>query len=65
MFVCSGVVDSVAFGVTPNADVVGCFGPGLPDVQRAMNSARLASRFLVRVSGSAVVTVRGRVSGWP
>lgn len=68
----SGVVDSVGFGVTPDADVVGRFGPGLPDVQRSLNWVRLASRFpvrvrvknpppdLFRISGSAVVIIRGR-----
>ena len=68
----SGVVDSVGFGVTPDADVVGRFAPGLPDVQRTLNWVRLASRFpvrvrvtdpspeLFRVSGSAVVILRGK-----
>jgi membrane fusion protein, multidrug efflux system len=68
----SGVVDSVGFGVTPDADVVGRFGPGLPDVQRTLNWVRLASRFpvrvrvknpppdLFRISGSAVVIIRGK-----
>jgi multidrug efflux system membrane fusion protein len=69
----SGVVDSVGFGVTPDADVIGRFSPGagLPDVQRTLNWVRLASRFpvrvrvrnpppdLFRVSESAVVIVRG------
>jgi multidrug efflux system membrane fusion protein len=68
----SGVVDSVGFGVTPDADVVGRLGPGLPDVQRTLNWVHLASRFpvrvrvenpppdLFRVSESAVVVIRGR-----
>jgi multidrug efflux system membrane fusion protein len=68
----SGVVDSVGFGVTPDADVVGRFEQGLPDVQRTLNWVHLASRFpvrvrvedpspdLFRVSGSAVVEIRGR-----
>jgi len=68
----SGVVDSVGFGVTPDADVVGRLAPGLPDVQRTLNWVRLASRFpvrvrvtdpspeLFRVSGSAVVILRGK-----
>lgn len=68
----SGVVDSVGFGVTPDADVVGRFEPGLPDVQRTLNWVHLASRFpvrvrvehpspdLFRVSESAVVVIRGR-----
>jgi membrane fusion protein, multidrug efflux system len=69
----SGVVDSIGFGVTPDADVVGRFEPtGLPDVQRTLSWVHLASRFpvrvrienaspdLLRVSESAVVTIRGR-----
>jgi multidrug efflux system membrane fusion protein len=68
----SGMVDSIGFGVTPNADVVGSFGPGLPDVQRTLNWVHLASRYpvrvrvanpapdLFRVSESAVVVIRGR-----
>jgi membrane fusion protein, multidrug efflux system len=68
----SGVVDSVGFGVTPDADVVGRLTPGLPDVQRTLNWVHLASRFpvrvrvenpppeLFRVSESAVVVIRGR-----
>jgi membrane fusion protein, multidrug efflux system len=68
----SGVVDSIGFGVTPDADVVGRFGEGLPDVQRSLNWVHLASRYpvrvrvqnpppdLFRVSESAVVVIRGR-----
>jgi len=68
----SGVVDSIGFGVTPDADVVGRFDQGLPDVQRTLNWVHLASRFpvrvrvqnppadLLRVSQSAVVVIRGR-----
>ena len=68
----SGVVDSIGFGVTPDADVVGRFDQGLPDVQRTLNWVHLASRFpvrvrvenpspdLFRVSGSAIVAIRGR-----
>ena len=68
----SGVVDSIGFGVTPDADVVGRFEQGLPDVQRTLNWVHLASRFpvrvrvqdppadLLRVSESAVVVIRGR-----
>jgi membrane fusion protein, multidrug efflux system len=68
----SGVVDSIGFGVTPDADVVGRFGEGLPDVQRSLNWVHLASRYpvrvrvrnpppdLFRVSESAVVVTRGR-----
>jgi membrane fusion protein, multidrug efflux system len=68
----SGVVDSIGFGVTPDADVVGTLQPGLPDVQRTLSWVHLASRYpvrvrvlnappdLLRVSESAVVVVRGR-----
>ncbi len=68
----SGVVDSIGFGVTPDADVVGTFQQGLPDVQRTLNWVHLASRYPVRVrvenpppdvfrvSESAVVVIRGR-----
>jgi multidrug efflux system membrane fusion protein len=68
----SGVVDSVGFGVTPDADVVGRLTRGLPDVRRTLNWVHLASRFPVRVrvenppqepfrvSESAVVVIRGR-----
>jgi len=67
----AGVVDSIGFGVTPDADVVGRFDQGLPDVQRTLNWVHLASRFpvrvrvenappdLFRVSESAVVVIRG------
>jgi multidrug efflux system membrane fusion protein len=68
----SGVVDSVGFGVTPDADVVGRLGAVLPDVQRTLNWVHLATRFpvrvrvedpsqdLFRVSESAVVVIRGQ-----
>jgi multidrug efflux system membrane fusion protein len=68
----AGVVDSIGFGVTPDADVVGRLEPGLPDVQRTLNWVHLASRYPVRVrvanppsdvfrvSESAVVVIRGR-----
>ena len=68
----SGVVEGVGFGVTPDADVIGRFGSGLPDVQRTLNWVHLASRYpvrvrvenpppdLFRVSESAVVVIRGR-----
>jgi multidrug efflux system membrane fusion protein len=68
----SGVVDSIGFGVTPDADVFGHLEPsGLPDAQRTLNWVHLASRFpvrvrvkdptpdLFRVSESAVVVIRG------
>ena len=68
----SGIVDSISFGVTPNADVIGSFQSGLPDVQRTLNWVHLASRYpvrvrvqnpepeLFRISESAVVVIRGR-----
>jgi multidrug efflux system membrane fusion protein len=67
----SGVVESIGFGVTPDEDVIGRYGSGLPDVQRTLNWVHLASRFpvrvlvqdpapeLFRVSESAVVIIRG------
>lgn len=68
----SGVVDSIGFGVTPDADVIGRLEPtGLPDVTRNLSWVHLASRFpvrvrvtnpppeLFRVSESAVVVIRG------
>ncbi len=67
----AGVVDSIGFGVTPDADVVGRLTPGLPDVQRTLNWVHLASRFpvrvrvlnpppeLFRISESSVVVIRG------
>jgi membrane fusion protein, multidrug efflux system len=69
-----GVVDSVGFGVTPDADLIGRLTPGLPDVQRTLNWVHLASRFPVRVriesqsnelfrlGESAVVVIRGQTS---
>ncbi|HTZ90519.1 MAG TPA: biotin/lipoyl-binding protein [Alloacidobacterium sp.] len=69
-----GVVDSIGFGVTPDADVIGRLTQGLPDVQRTLNWVRLASRFPVRVrieakpndlfrlSESAVVVIHGESS---
>src|SRR5258705_2401318 len=68
----SGIVDSISFGVTPNADVICTFQSGLPDVQRTLNWVHLASRYpvrvlvqnpepeLFRISESAVVIIRGR-----
>ena len=67
----SGIVDSIGFGVTPDPDVIGKLGPGLPDVQRTLNWVHLASRYPVRVrvenpspesfriGESAVITIRG------
>jgi membrane fusion protein, multidrug efflux system len=69
-----GVVDSVGYGVTPDADLIGRLTPGLPDVQRTLNWVHLASRFPVRVrvldpgqgpfrlGESAVVVIRGQRS---
>lgn len=66
-----GVVDSVGYGVTPDADIVGRITKGLPDVQRTLNWVHLASRYPVRIrildgpqhdfrlGESAVVVVRG------
>ena len=68
----AGVVESVGFGVTPDADVFGRLQPGLPDVQRTLSWVHLASRYpvrvrvenpspsLFRVGESAVVVIRGR-----
>jgi multidrug efflux system membrane fusion protein len=73
-----GVVDSVGFGVTPDADLIGQLSaPGLPDVQRTLNWVHLASRFpvrvriesqpsdLLRLGESAVVVIRGNPSLQP
>jgi multidrug efflux system membrane fusion protein len=69
-----GVVDSVGFGVTPDADLIGRLTPGLPDVQRTLNWVHLASRFPVRIrllapdqelfrlGESAVVVVHGETA---
>jgi multidrug efflux system membrane fusion protein len=69
-----GVVDSVGFGVSPDADLIGRLTPGLPDVQRTLNWVHLASRFPVRVrllapkqeafrlGESAVVVIHGEAS---
>src|ERR1700688_957818 len=68
----AGVVDSVGFGVTPDADVFGTLTPGLPDAQRTLSWVHLASRYpvrvrvkdpppdLFRIGESAVVIIRGR-----
>lgn len=67
-----GTVESIGFGVTPDADLIGSFSinGGLPDVQRTLNWVHLASRYpvrvlvespeedLFRVSESAVVIIR-------
>jgi membrane fusion protein, multidrug efflux system len=44
-----GTVESIGFGVTPDPDIIGKLGPGLPDVQRTLNWVHLASRFPVRI----------------
>jgi multidrug efflux system membrane fusion protein len=66
------IVDSIGFGVTPDADVIGRLAAGLPDVQRTLNWVHLAARYpvrvrvldpppdLLRVGETAVVTIRGR-----
>ena len=67
-----GVVDSLGFGVRPDATLIGSFSStGLPDVQRSLNWVHLATRFPVRIrinaaetepfrlSESAVVVIRG------
>ena len=65
-------VDSIGFGVKPDADVIGHLETGLPDVERTLNWVHLASRYpvrvrvenpepdLFRVSESAVVIIRGK-----
>lgn len=67
-----GVIDSLAFGVTPDPSLVGSLSQGLPDVQRSLNWVHLATRFPVRVrvtsaslesfriGASATVVVRGQ-----
>lgn len=44
-----GTVESIGFGVTPDPDIIGQLGPGLPNLQRTLNWVHLASRFPVRV----------------
>jgi multidrug efflux system membrane fusion protein len=65
-----GTVESVSFGVTPDADVIGRLTQGLPDAQRTLDWVHLASRFpvririnssqpdLLRIGESAVVVLR-------
>jgi len=45
----NGIVDSVGYGVTPDADVITNLGNGLPDLTRTLNWVHLASRYPVRV----------------
>jgi multidrug efflux system membrane fusion protein len=68
----TGIVDSIGFGTTPDADVFGRLEPGLPDAQRTLNWVHLASRYpvrvrvsnpppgLFRVGESTVVVIRGK-----
>ena len=67
----TATVDSIAFGVTPNPDLVGTLQPDLPDVQRTLNWVHLATRYpvrirvenpppdLFRIAESAVVKIHG------
>jgi len=65
-------VESIGFGVTPDADRLGRLQAGLPDVQRTLNWVHLATRYpvrvrvdnpapeLFRIGESAVVKIGGR-----
>lgn len=44
-----GVVDSIGYGVTPDADTIGKLSADLPDAQRTLNWVHLASRYPVRI----------------
>ena len=44
-----GVVESIGYGVIPDADTVGRITEGLPDAQRTLNWVHLASRYPVRI----------------
>ena len=57
-----GVVDSVGFGVQPDATLVGSFSQGLPNVQRSLNWVHLATRYPVRVRIQAPETEPLRLS---
>jgi multidrug efflux system membrane fusion protein len=57
-----GVVDSVGFGVQPDATLVGSFSTSLPDVQRSLNWVHLATRYPVRVRILASETEPFRLS---
>ncbi len=57
-----GIVDSVGFGVQPDATLVGSFTQTLPDVQRSLNWVHLATRFPVRVRIVAAETEPFRLS---
>jgi membrane fusion protein, multidrug efflux system len=45
----AATVDSIGFGVTPDADRLGRLQAGLPDVERTLNWVHLATRYPVRV----------------
>jgi len=57
-----GVVDSVGYGVQPDATLVGSFSTSLPDVQRSLNWVHLATRYPVRVRILASETEPFRLS---
>ena len=44
-----GVVESIGYGVVPDASVVGSLSQGLPNVQRTLSWVHLASRYPVRI----------------
>jgi multidrug efflux system membrane fusion protein len=44
-----GIVESIGYGVTPDADTIGRLSPDLPDAQRTLNWVHLASRYPVRI----------------
>jgi len=68
----AATVESIGFGVTPDADRLGRLQAGLPDVQRTLNWVHLATRYpvrvrvhnpapeLFRIGESAVVKIGGR-----
>jgi multidrug efflux system membrane fusion protein len=68
----AATVESIGFGVTPDADRLGTLKAGLPDVQRTLNWVHLATRYpvrvrvhnpppeLFRIGESAVVKIGGR-----
>jgi membrane fusion protein, multidrug efflux system len=57
-----GIVDSVGFGVQPDATLVGMLSPGLPEVQRSLNWVHLTTRYPVRVRIEAAETEPFRLS---
>jgi multidrug efflux system membrane fusion protein len=68
----AATVESIGFGVRPDADRLGTLQSGLPDVQRTLNWVHLATRYpvrvrvhdpapeLFRIGESAVVKIGGR-----